>query len=92
MEYKIEINEGCTSFSTIINDKNWSGEDPRYCLTKEQQDNFIDYLIEKLRIDFKSGEIHIDRLIELYEYDEYESSDYSCDTCGDTTSTRKWVL
>jgi len=92
MKYKIEINEGCRSFSTIVNDISWSGEDPRYCCSQEQQHECIDYLVEKLRAELKSGNIHIDSLIRMFDYEDYETSDYSCDTCGDTTSTTTWEL
>jgi hypothetical protein len=92
MKYKIEINEGCTSFSTVINDVSWSGEDPRYCLSVEQKNEFIDYLIEKLRIKLKAGDACIDDAIRIFDYEDYESSDYSCETCGDTTSTTTWEL
>jgi hypothetical protein len=92
MKYKIHINEGCTSFSTIVNGVSWSGEDPRYFLSQEQQHECIDYLVEKLRVELKSGNAHIDDLIRMFQYEDYETDDTICDTCGDTTSTTTWEL
>lgn len=81
---KITISEGCTAFYTVVDGKMLYGEyDP---MTDQERDELIDYLAEKIKEEAKRSTISINNMIELFQYDRYETEEHCCDTCGDTVS------
>jgi hypothetical protein len=81
MKYTIELVEGCTAFDTIINGVSITD------ISKEEQEQLVDYLFDQLRESYKTGEISLDSLIKNFQYDDYEYDSEPCEQCGDTVST-----
>lgn len=92
MKYTIVISEGCRAFYTEINGKNWSGEYEPTLMTEKEKDDFIDYLLLKLKEGVKEGCIDIDTLVKHFEEDSIEHDDYVCEDCGDTVTRYIWKL
>ena len=90
MKYKIIKSEGCLSFGTTVNGKDIYGDYNR--MTAAEIDEFVDYLCEKFKNELKNNTVSIDDLIECFQYDEYETEEGSCDTCGDSVATTTWLL
>lgn len=89
-KYKIVKSEGCLSFGTTVNGQNIYGEyDP---MTPEQIDEFVDNLCTKFKHELKNNTVSIDDLIGCFQYDECETEDGYCETCGDSVTTTIWNL
>jgi len=83
---KIVITQGCTAFSTVVDDVNVSDMSP-YEFNK-----FIDKLLSILKLHILEQSVSVDRVIECFQYDEYKHDPHQCDQCGDTVSTTEWNL
>lgn len=84
---KIIISEGCLAFYTTVDGKMLYGEDfQKDVMSEQERGELIDYLLVKVKENVKQGSIAINSLIELFQYDNYESGDEPCDQCGDTVS------
>jgi hypothetical protein len=79
---KIVISEGCTAFYTTVDGKMIDGEENQNVMSEKEQDELIDYLLLKAKEQIKNGSIAINSLIQLFQYDDWES-DSICDQCGD---------
>lgn len=90
MKYKVEIGQGCTSFYTEINGKGLGGE--YNVMTNEEVDEFIDYLCQKFKEEYRNSTVSLDDLIRCFQSDSYESDKHPCETCGDTFSKEIWVF
>jgi hypothetical protein len=89
-KYKIVKSEGCLSFGTTVNGQNMYGEfEP---MNESQIEEFVDYLCGKFKQELKDNTVSIDDLIGCFQYDECETEDGSCETCGDSVSTTTWNL
>jgi hypothetical protein len=89
-KYEIVKSEGCLSFGTTVNGQNMYGEfEP---MTVEQIDTFVDYLCEKFKQELKDNTVSIDDLLNCFQYDECETEDGYCETCGDSVTTTTWNL
>ena len=89
-KYEIIKSEGCLSFGTTVNGKDMYGEyNP---MTPAEIMELVDYLCEKFKEQLKNNTVSIDDLIECFQYDDSETEDDSCDTCGDSVSTTTWRL
>lgn len=82
---KIVVARGCTADSLEFN-----GKDIRE-LTYQEEEEIIDYLLKNVKIQIQEGSITLDQLIELFQYDDYESSE-PCDQCGDSVTTTTWNI
>ena len=91
MKYKIEINQGCTAYGTVVNGKDWSGEYPATTMTEEERNEFYEYLLSKIKEGYDDGSICIDDLIRLFHYDGCSWGPV-CDQCGDSVMTESWEL
>lgn len=91
-KYNIVIGEGCTAFYTEVNGKTIGGEYEPTRMTDEEVDEFVDYLLEKVKEGIKENTICIDDLIRIFQYDEWETDEGYCETCGDSTSRTIWNL
>jgi hypothetical protein len=85
-KYKIEIIEGCTAFDTLIN------EISIVEIPKEEQEKIADYLIDKLKESYRTGETTLENLIQNFQYDDYEHDPNPCGQCGDTVSTTTYNI
>lgn len=70
MNYKIVISEGCTAFYTEINGKMWSTEYEPAQMSLDEKNQFIDYLLSKLKEGVMEGCIDVDTLIKHLVEDE----------------------
>jgi hypothetical protein len=89
MKYKVETSIGCTANCVTVNDVLYSGEDPRYCLTDKQREEFHADLLAEIKRMFEDGERTIFDLVAFLHEESYEVSE-SCDTCGDSVTTVKY--
>jgi hypothetical protein len=61
-------------------------------LNEKEQSELVDYLLIKLKESYSRGEITLQRLIENFDYDDYQYDSVPCDQCGDTVSTTIWNI
>lgn len=83
-KYNIVISQGCTAFYTDVNGKTVGGSYEPTALTAAEETELIDYLLVKVKEGIGEGTISLNSLIDLFQYDEYETDEYPCDQCGDT--------
>jgi hypothetical protein len=85
-KYKFEEVTGCTAFNFLVNDETF------YDLPKEKQEEIVDYLLVKLKEEFKAGSVLIDQIVSIFQYDDYENDPEPCGQCGDTIQTTTWNI
>ena len=85
-KYLFEEVTGCTAFNFLVN-----GE-PFYDLSQEKQEEILDYLLVKLKEDFKANAIQISQIVSIFQYDDYENDPEPCVQCGDTIQTTIWKI
>ena len=61
-------------------------------MPKEKQEEIVDYLLVKLKEEFKVGSVLIDQIVGIFQYDDYENDPEPCDQCGDTVQTTTWTI
>lgn len=83
---KIVKREGCTAYGWTFDGKCLSEISP------EEQEQIFIYLCLKLKENMKDGRCSLTDLVEVFQYDEYESDDSPCDQCGDYVSTITWEI
>jgi hypothetical protein len=83
-KYKFEEVTGCTAFGFYIN------EQPISDIPVEKQEEILDYLLSKIKEGIKENSIQLERVIQLFQYDDYEYDPHVCEQCGDTVSTTTW--
>ena len=83
VKYNIVISEGCTANGVSVNGKEWYGEYQPTRMTEDEREEFVSYLLDKIKEGYETGEIGITELIRLFSYDNYEVSP-TCETCGDS--------
>lgn len=88
MKYKVEVSEGCLATGIYVNGKSLSGDDPRYCLSNEELKEFEEATLEEIRRAFHTGEVTMWDLLGLLHYENYETTDEPCESCGDYVTTR----
>jgi hypothetical protein len=84
-KYKIEMSRGCTADAFIVNNEDY------YDLPEDKQKEFVDYVIEQIREAMNRSEIHAHTLVELFQPDNWETSE-RCEQCGDSVHTEYWNL
>jgi len=80
---KVEISEGCTAFYTTIDGKP---------IEEVDKNQLLDYLLVKLKESVNRGEVSIDDIIKLFQYDDYETDSRPCEQCGDSVSRTFWNI
>jgi len=85
-KYNIIISEGCTAFYTDVNGKTVGGSYEPTRLTEEEENELVDYLLVKVKEGITNSTISLNALIGLFQYDDYETDEYSCEQCGDSVS------
>lgn len=91
-KYNVVISRGCTAFYTSINDKIVGCEHEPSRLTESETDEFVEYILNKIREAVKNNEISLDSLIELFHYSYEEYDDGVCDSCGDSVNRTIYEL
>ena len=86
IKYKFVETTGCTTFDFTVNGKSLSE------ISQNEQDEILEYLIIKLKEDIKENIIQLERVVQLFQYDDYEHDDHVCGQCGDTVSTTTWNI
>ena len=85
-KYKFVETTGCTAFDFTVNDKSFSE------LSSEEYEQMIQYLFDKIKEGLSEQTILLEDVIRLFQYDDYEYDDHSCETCGDTVSSTTWNI
>lgn len=85
-KYKFIETTGCTAFDFTVNGKSFSE------LTKEEYNEMLDYLFLKVREELSEQTILLENVIHLFQYDDYEYDNHSCEQCGDTVQTTIWNI
>jgi hypothetical protein len=80
---KIVKTEGCISHNITID-----GVD----LSEFGESKLSAYLFPKIKEGLDNGTVTIRSVIDLFQYDSYEYSDSSCETCGDSVTTTTWEI
>ena len=83
---KIIMTEGCVADNTTVDGIDVSE------MTMEQYTAFIDKVLAKVRESAMENSIRTESILNLLEYDEYESDDEPCDQCGDHVSKTTWNI
>jgi len=90
---KIIISEGCLAFYTTVDGKMLYGEDfQKDVMSEKDREELVDYLLVKIKENVKQGSITINSLIELFQYNDYESGNEPCEQCGDTVSKTHYEI
>jgi hypothetical protein len=84
---KIVITEGCTAYNTTIDGVSLSDLPKKYI-----EDVLLDKVLSELKKRVLQNNIDINSIIQLIEYDNYESSKEPCDQCGDHVTTTTWNI
>jgi len=90
MKYEVVKSEGCMSFGTTVNGKDWSGEYEPTLMTESEKEEFVDFLLEEFKRQLKNNTVSIDELLGCFQYDSCEEEDSYCETCGDSVSETTW--
>ena len=85
-KYKVVISEGCINFNTIVNDKDIND------FTKEELNEFYDYVLKAIKEGLERNEVNFDSVIGCLQYDDFQSDNSACEQCGDTTSHTIWRI
>ncbi len=89
-KYEIIRSEGCLSFGTTANGKDLYGEyNP---MTPIEIMELVDHLCERFKHELKRNNVRVDDLIDCFDYDDRETEDGYCETCGDSVTTTTWKL
>ena len=85
-KYKFEEVTGCTAFNFLVNGNSLSD------IPKNDQDEILDYLFVKIKEGIKENTIQLESVVQLFQYDDYESDPNICETCGDCRSSMTWKI
>jgi len=85
-KYKFEEVTGCTAFNFLVNSKSLSD------IAENDQDEILDYLFVKIKESIKENTIQLESVVQLFQYDDYESDPVQCTQCFDTVSTTTWNI
>lgn len=85
-KYKFEEVTGCTAFDFLVNGKSLTD------IPENDQDEILDYLFVKIKEGIKKNTIQLERVVQIFQYDDYESDPVQCSQCVDTVSTTTWNI
>jgi hypothetical protein len=85
-KYKFIETTGCTAFDFTVNEKSLSE------LSKREIDEILDYLFVKVKEGIDENTILFEDVVKLFQPDDWEYDDHTCETCGDTVSTTTWNI
>jgi hypothetical protein len=61
-------------------------------MDKTETDDFVEYLLIKIKDRINDGSLFVTDLVGLFQYDDFEYDPLSCDQCGSSTSTTTWKI
>ena len=85
-KYKFEEVTGCTAFNFLVNSKSL------FDIAENDQDEILEYLFVKIKESIKENTIQLESVVQLFQYDDYESDPVQCTQCFDTVSTTTWNI
>lgn len=85
-KYEIKQTTGCTAYCTLINDR------PIEEFSEEELLEVVDYLLQQVKVHYKEQAILFQNIVDLFQYDDYESDRNPCEQCGDSVSTTTWNI
>lgn len=83
---KIEKSYGCT-----VSDLKFDGKSEAN-LSNEERGEVVKNILEKLKEHLDKNYTSLWDVVELFQYDSYESDKDPCDQCGDTISKTTWNI
>jgi hypothetical protein len=92
-KYKIVYDEmSCYNWGFYINDVWRGGERDKDVKSPDEDDELLDYLLQKLKEEIKDGTCSFQSLIECFQSDDTEYDKASCDTCGHSGHKTTWNI
>ncbi len=85
-KYKFEEVTGCTAFNFYVNEK------PISDISTEKQEEILDYLFVKIKEGVRGNTISFQDVVQLFQYDDYESDPEPCSSCYDTVEKMTWKI
>jgi hypothetical protein len=85
-KYKFIETTGCTAFDFVVNDTSLS------VLSNEEINEILDYLFVKVKEGINDNTILFPDVVKLFQPDNWEYDDHTCETCGDNISTTTWNI
>lgn len=82
MKKNIVIAEGCIGGGITVDGKELWGE--TNVMSDEERNELTAHLLVRLGEEVAKSTVSVQNLIELFQYDKYETADSPCGTCGDT--------
>lgn len=83
---KIIQTTGCTAYDLTFDGVS------EVDLTPERREEIINYLLHRAKEELAANSIQLERLVEIFQYDEFDSDEHACDQCGDTVHTTTWEI
>jgi hypothetical protein len=85
-KYKFVETTGCVAFDFSVNDHAFSD------MSDNEYNEMLEYLFVKIKEGLKENTILLRDVVELFQYDDYESDSVPCSQCFDTVSTTTWNI
>lgn len=85
-KYKFVETTGCTAFDFSVNDHAFSD------MSDNEYNEMLEYLFVKIKEGLKENTILLRDVVELFQYDDYESDPEPCPQCFDTISATTWNI
>lgn len=85
-KYKFVETTGCTAFDFSVNGHAFSN------MSDEEYNEMLEYLFVKIKEGLKENTILLRNVVELFQYDDYESDPEPCPQCFDTISATTWNI
>jgi hypothetical protein len=85
-KYLFEEVTGCTAFNFYVNDQ------PLSEISLEKQEEILDYLFVKIKEGIRGNTISFQDVVQLFQYDDYESDSEPCSSCYDTMEKMTWKI
>jgi len=86
LKFRIVETQGCIAGGVTVNDKDLNE------ISQEEQDEILDYLLLKIKEQYRTKQIDLMSIVNIFEYTDYEYDREPCDSCGDTVSTTTWDI
>lgn len=92
-KYTIVYDESsCYDWGFSINGVWRSGEVDEGVKQPEEDDELLDYLLQKLKEGIKDGTCSFMNLVECFQSDDTEFAKHSCDDCGHSGHRTTWKI
>lgn len=92
-KYEIIYDEtSCYNWGFSVNGVWRSGEVEEGVKQPEEDDELLDYVLQKLKEDIKNGHTSFKSVMDCLQYEEYEYDKDSCEQCGHSGSKTIWRI